>query len=219
MPVDVSERVVREAAERARRELPRASEVHGVVGDFERHLERVPAAGGDAARSSRCSAARSATSRRARAAAAARRRARCSAPTTGCLLGTDLVKDPAVIEAAYDDAAGRHRRVQPQRAARDQPRARRRLRPRRVRARRVLRPPPRVDRDAPARAARLHACSSPTLGLQRRVRRRRGAAHRDQREVHARAPRGATSRPPGLQLRRLVHRPRRAVRALAGPAR
>ena len=25
------------------------------------------------------------------------------------LLGTDLVKDPAVLERAYDDAAGRHR--------------------------------------------------------------------------------------------------------------
>ena len=34
------------------------------------------------------------------------------------LLGADLVKDPAVLEAAYDDAAGRDRRVQPQRPAR-----------------------------------------------------------------------------------------------------
>ena len=52
-------------------------------------------------------------------------------------------------------------RVQPQRAARPQPRARRRLRPRAVRPRRVLRPGARVDRDAAARPPRPHASTSP----------------------------------------------------------
>ena len=78
-------------------------------------------------------------------------------------MGTDLVKDPRVLEAAYDDAAGRHGRVQPQRAARAQPRARRRLRPGRLRARRAVRPRARVDRDAPARdarAARARSCAA-----------------------------------------------------------
>ena len=74
-------------------------------------------------------------------------------PQDRLLLGTDLVKDPAVLEAAYNDSRGRHRGVQPQHAGGHQPRAGRRLRPRRLRARRVLRPRAGVDRDAPARAA------------------------------------------------------------------
>ena len=37
------------------------------------------------------------------------------------LIGTDLVKDPARIVAAYDDASRGHRGVQPQRAAGAQP--------------------------------------------------------------------------------------------------
>ena len=54
--------------------------------------------------SSRCSAARSATSRPARDAACCATSARVLGPEDRLLLGTDLVKDPAVIEAAYDDA-------------------------------------------------------------------------------------------------------------------
>ena len=68
------------------------------------------------------------------------------------LLGTDLVKDPEVLVAAYDDAAGRHRRVQQERPGGAQPRARRRLRPRRLRPRRGLGRRTGVDRDAAALA-------------------------------------------------------------------
>ena len=49
--------------------------------------------------------------------------ARLLGPDGRLLLGTDLVKDVGVLEAAYDDSRGRHRGVQPQRAARDEPRA------------------------------------------------------------------------------------------------
>ena len=37
------------------------------------------------------------------------------------LLGTDLVKEPARLVAAYDDTAGRHGRVQQERAGRPRP--------------------------------------------------------------------------------------------------
>ena len=79
--------------------------MHGVIGDFERHLEHVPSA--TACRgSSRCSAARSATSRPGRAARVLAKIATLLGPDDRLLLGTDLVKDPAVIEAAYNDSAG-----------------------------------------------------------------------------------------------------------------
>ena len=88
----------------ARRGATRASQVHGVVGDFERHLDRDPAVRAGGPRSSRSSAARSATSRRARRRRFLRaHRARCSAPDDRLLLGTDLVKD-------VDDPRGRLRR-------------------------------------------------------------------------------------------------------------
>jgi L-histidine N-alpha-methyltransferase len=101
VPVDVSETVVRAAAD----ELADLDvEVHGVVGDVERHLDRLPPAAG----------------RRAVAflggtignfPPGSRRRflrliASLLAPGDRLLLGTDLVKDPAIIEAAYNDAAG-----------------------------------------------------------------------------------------------------------------
>ena len=56
--------------------------------------------------SSPSSAGRSATSRRAAAAATCARSPQLLGPDDFLLFGTDLVKDPAVIEAAYDDSAG-----------------------------------------------------------------------------------------------------------------
>ena len=116
--------------------------------------------------SSRCSAARSATSRPAAAAACCARSRALLGPEDRLLLGTDLVKDPDVLEAAYDDAAGvtaefnrnvlhvLNRELDADFHAR------------RVRARRLLRPPPRVDRDAPARAAAPARCSSARSGCE-----------------------------------------------------
>jgi L-histidine Nalpha-methyltransferase len=104
VPLDVSEQVVEEAA----RQLVGDYEglhVHGVIGDFQRHLERVPERLG----TPRLVALLGGTignfppgTRR----GLLREIARLLGPDDRLLLGTDLVKDPAVIEAAYDDAAG-----------------------------------------------------------------------------------------------------------------
>jgi L-histidine N-alpha-methyltransferase len=103
VPVDVSETTVRECARQLIDEYPGLS-VHGLVGDFERHLGHLPEPCG-----TRLVAFLGGTignfppgSRR--------RFLRTIARTLGddgwLLLGTDLVKDPRVLEAAYDDEAG-----------------------------------------------------------------------------------------------------------------
>jgi L-histidine N-alpha-methyltransferase len=105
VPLDVTEAMIRETAERLVEELPGLS-VHGIVGDFERHLAHVPPADdgprivaflggtiGNFPPGSRRRFLRSI--------------ARLLRPGQDwLLLGTDLVKDPAVLEAAYDDAPG-----------------------------------------------------------------------------------------------------------------
>jgi L-histidine N-alpha-methyltransferase len=103
VPVDVSETTVRECAAQLVEEYPGLS-VHGLVGDFERHLGHLPEPLGP-----RLVAFLGGTignfppgSRR--------RFLRSIARTLGddgwLLLGTDLVKDPRMLEAAYDDEAG-----------------------------------------------------------------------------------------------------------------
>jgi L-histidine Nalpha-methyltransferase len=103
VPVDVSEDVLRASAERLVERYP-GLRVHGVVGDFERHLDALPPPEGP-----RIVAFLGGTignfppgSRRRFLRALARR----LRPQDHLLLGTDLVKDPAVLEAAYNDAAG-----------------------------------------------------------------------------------------------------------------
>jgi L-histidine N-alpha-methyltransferase len=103
VPVDVTEAVVRDCAEELTGEYP-GLRVHGVIGDFERHLAHVPAAVGP-----RIVAFLGGTignfppgSRR----RVLRDIARLLGPDDHLLMGTDLVKDPEVLEAAYDDAAG-----------------------------------------------------------------------------------------------------------------
>lgn len=105
VPFDVAEACVRHAAAELVPAYP-GLRVHGVVGDFERHLPEIPApANGDP----RLVAFLGGTlgnftpgSRRRFLAAVAR----LLGPADALLLGVDLVKDPAVLEAAYDDAAG-----------------------------------------------------------------------------------------------------------------
>jgi L-histidine N-alpha-methyltransferase len=103
IPVDVSETTVRECAAQLVEEYAGLS-VHGLVGDFERHLGHLPEPLGP-----RLVAFLGGTignfppgSRR--------RFLRSIARTLGddgwLLLGTDLVKDPRMLEAAYDDEAG-----------------------------------------------------------------------------------------------------------------
>ena len=105
LPVDVSERMVREAAIALADDYA-GLEVHGVVGDFQRHLDRIPP---PVDAEPRLVALLGGTignfppgSRR----ALLRDVAALLGPDDHVLLGTDLVKDPAVIEAAYDDAQG-----------------------------------------------------------------------------------------------------------------
>jgi len=103
VPVDVSETTVRAAAQTLVEDYPELA-VHGVIGDFERHLEHLPAPLGP-----RLFAFLGGTignfppgSRR----RLLRRLRSVMGPDDHLLLGTDLVKDPHVIEAAYDDSAG-----------------------------------------------------------------------------------------------------------------
>jgi L-histidine N-alpha-methyltransferase len=101
----VSEVVVRDAAAQLVEEHPELR-VHGVIGDFERHLNRVPA---PIAGTPRIVALLGGTV--GNFPPGTRRRllrsvAALLGPEDRLLLGTDLVKDPAVIEAAYDDTEG-----------------------------------------------------------------------------------------------------------------
>jgi L-histidine Nalpha-methyltransferase len=105
VPVDVSERVVREAAASLAGDYP-GLRVHGVVGDFERHLGQVPPPGDG---EPRLVAFLGGTignfppgSRR----RFLRQVAGLLREEDHLLLGADLVKDPRVIQAAYDDSAG-----------------------------------------------------------------------------------------------------------------
>jgi L-histidine N-alpha-methyltransferase len=103
VPLDVTESMVRESAESLVREYP-GLQVHGVIGDFERHLDRVPPAVGP-----RIVAFLGGTI--GNFPPGSRRRflrliARLLGDEDYLLMGTDLVKDPAVLEAAYDDAEG-----------------------------------------------------------------------------------------------------------------
>ncbi len=102
VPVDISAEITRETAERLVREYP-GLRVHGVICDFERHLEYLPRDGkrliaflggtiGNFPPDERNSFLS--------------RIAAVMGPDDGLLLGTDLVKDPARLEAAYDDSAG-----------------------------------------------------------------------------------------------------------------
>ncbi len=104
IPFDVSEQVVEDAARQLVGEYE-GLRVHGVIGDFERHLDRIPASDGVP----RIVALLGGTignfppgSRR----ALLRKVGALLEPGDRLLLGTDLVKDPAVIEAAYDDPEG-----------------------------------------------------------------------------------------------------------------
>lgn len=103
VPVDVSEITVRACAEQLAAEYD-GLQVHGLVGDFERHLDHLPEPDG-----ARLVVFLGGTlgnflpGARRRFLRTLRGRL---GPRDHLLLGTDLVKDPAVLEAAYDDAQG-----------------------------------------------------------------------------------------------------------------
>jgi L-histidine N-alpha-methyltransferase len=103
VPVDISEEITHETAESLVEEYPGLA-VRGLVCDFEHHLERIP--GGEGGRlvaflggtignlypDARCDFLS--------------RVAAMLGPADRLLLGTDLVKDTARLEAAYDDSQG-----------------------------------------------------------------------------------------------------------------
>ena len=102
VPVDVSEEALVETADRVAAEY-RGIDVHGVVADFERHLGLLPNHGrrliaflgstiGNMPPGDRLGFLRDLRA--------------IMADGDTLLLGTDLVKDPARLVAAYDDAAG-----------------------------------------------------------------------------------------------------------------
>jgi L-histidine Nalpha-methyltransferase len=102
VPFDVSETTLRDAATAVVAEYPGVS-VHAVAGDFERHLDRLPGGG------RRLVAFLGGTIGNLLPDARARFLAEIAAGIGGddaFLLGTDLVKDPTRLVAAYDDAAG-----------------------------------------------------------------------------------------------------------------
>src|SRR2546421_2687941 len=103
VPIDVTEAMVRECADALVEEYP-GLRIHGVIGDFERHLDRVPPSddprlvvflGGTIGNFP------PGTRRR-----FLRNVASLLGTDDHLLLGTDLVKEPTVIEAAYDDSQG-----------------------------------------------------------------------------------------------------------------
>jgi L-histidine N-alpha-methyltransferase len=102
VPFDVSEQTLRDAATAISGEHP-GIEVHAVVGDFERHLDRLPGGG------RRLVAFLGGTIGNLPPAVRAEFLAAISAglaPGDSFLLGTDLVKDADRLVRAYDDAAG-----------------------------------------------------------------------------------------------------------------
>jgi L-histidine N-alpha-methyltransferase len=103
VPVDVSATTVHAVAELLCEEYPGLS-VYGVVGDFERHLAHLPPPAGPrlvAFLGGTIGNFPPGTRRR-----FLRGLGKVLGPDGHLLLGTDLVKDPHVIEAAYNDSAG-----------------------------------------------------------------------------------------------------------------
>ncbi|MEV4755987.1 L-histidine N(alpha)-methyltransferase [Micromonospora sp. NPDC049559] len=102
VPLDVSISALRQSTAEIAADYP-GLRVRGVVGDFTRHLDRLPAGGGRLVAFLGGTIGNLAPDERAPFLAGMR-----AALEAGdwLLIGTDLVKDPAVIVPAYDDAAG-----------------------------------------------------------------------------------------------------------------
>lgn len=102
VPFDVSETALRAAAERLSEEYP-GVRLHGVVGDFDAHLHRLPGGG------RRLIAFLGGTIGNFKPAERARFLSTVAAgmgPHDLFLLGTDLIKDEARLNLAYNDRAG-----------------------------------------------------------------------------------------------------------------
>ena len=102
VPFDVDESVLTMASKQVVKEYP-GVEVHAVVGDFERHLSELPKGGRRLIAFLGGTIGNLRPDQRAILLGAL---AASMAPGDALLLGTDIVKDPARLVAAYDDATG-----------------------------------------------------------------------------------------------------------------
>ena len=100
-PVDISEEITRSTAEAIAGEY--SVDVHGLVCDYERDLERIPLGGPRMIAFLGSTIGNFEPAQRATFLA---RVANLLGPDDRFVLGTDLIKDPPIIEAAYNDAAG-----------------------------------------------------------------------------------------------------------------
>jgi L-histidine N-alpha-methyltransferase len=101
-PVDISEEITRDTAERIASEF-QGINVRGLVCDFEFDLERIPVGGPRVIALLGGTIGNFAPYQRA---GFLRRISNLLGPEDRFLLGTDLVKDPAMLEAAYNDSKG-----------------------------------------------------------------------------------------------------------------
>jgi len=101
-PVDISEEITRETAERIAEEYD-GVDVHGLVCDFELDLERIPVAGPRVIALLGGTIGNFEPQQRA---GFLRRISNLLGPEDRFLLGTDLVKDQCTLEAAYNDSRG-----------------------------------------------------------------------------------------------------------------
>lgn len=102
IPIDVSESAVRDTAQALTAAYP-TLHVHGVIGDFERHLSQLTTDGPTVVALLGGTIGNFTPQGRQRLLGEI---AGLLEPDDYLLLGTDLVKDAAVIEAAYDDSQG-----------------------------------------------------------------------------------------------------------------
>lgn len=102
LPLDVSEAALRDALPTLARDYPGLA-VHGIVGDFTRHLGRIPAQGRRLLTFLGGTVGNLRPAERARFLHVAHG---ALGPGEHLLLGTGLVIDPAVMVSAYDDGAG-----------------------------------------------------------------------------------------------------------------
>ena len=105
VPVDISEEITRETAAALVGEYP-GLDVHGLVCDFEAHLERTPTTSEAGPRLIAFLGGTIGNLYPDERSAFLSRIAALLDPTDHLLLGTDLVKDVARLELAYDDPAG-----------------------------------------------------------------------------------------------------------------
>jgi L-histidine N-alpha-methyltransferase len=101
-PVDISEEITRETAERIAAEYDEIA-IRGLVCDFELDLERIPVAAPRVIALLGGTIGNFAPQQRA---GFLHRVSHLLGPEDRFLLGTDLVKDPATLEAAYNDSQG-----------------------------------------------------------------------------------------------------------------